>query len=142
MGPERATRPLQREARENVMLVAGKGVEGDKNFGKSKARQVNLVNARSYAWFAASFGRAAQAPGAFGEQVVVSDAIDLNWLPVGARFKVGDATLEHVTNRAPCEDLAKALGCEGVSLFVGHAGILCRVVKSGAVRNGDAVQLL
>lgn len=135
-------KPLSREKRESVKLVEGKGVEGDKNFGKSKVRHVNLVNARSYAWFAASFGRALQAPGSFGEQIVVSDAIDLNWLPLGARLKVGEALLELATSRTPCETAATALNADKPSHLVGHVGVLCKVIESGTVRNGDAVQVL
>lgn len=142
VGPEGADKPLHREKRAALKLVADKGVEGDKNFGKSATRHVNLVNARSYAWFATSFGRTLQSPGAFGEQIVVSDAIDLNWLPLGAKFKVGTAVLEHVTNRTPCESLREAIQADKVSHFVGHVGILCRVIESGDVRDGDAVQLL
>ena len=142
IGVEGAPKPLMREARAQLNLIEGKGVEGDKNFGKSKTRQVNLVNARSYAWFAASFGRPLKAPGAFGEQIVVSDAIDLNWLPLGAKLKVGEALLELGTSRTPCETAAGALNADKPSHLVGHVGVLCRVLESGVVRNGDAVQVL
>lgn len=142
LGPEGEHPPLYRLAQDALTLVAGKGVQGDKKFGTSQHRQVNLINARTYAWFAASFGRALAAPGAFGEQVVVSDAIDLNWLPIGAKFRAGAVLLEVASNRTPCESLAKKVGVDRVSHFVGHVGVLCRVIEGGTLRNGDAVQLL
>jgi MOSC domain-containing protein YiiM len=142
LGPQGEHPPLHRVAQPTLTLVEGKGVQGDKKFGASQHRQVNLINARTYAWFAASFGRALPAPGAFGEQVIVSDAIDLNWLPIGARFRVGGALLEVASNRTPCQSLADKVGVDRVSHFVGHVGVLCRVIEGGQVRNGDAVQLV
>ncbi|MBX3475344.1 MAG: MOSC domain-containing protein [Planctomycetes bacterium] len=142
LGPAGEHSPLHRLAQESLTLVAGKGVQGDKKFGTSQHRQVNLINARTYAWFAASFGRALAAPGAFGEQVIVSDAIDLNWLPIGARFRLGEATLEVASNRTPCQSLADKVGVDRVSHFVGHVGLLCRVIEGAQVRLGDAVQML
>ncbi|MBK9973535.1 MAG: MOSC domain-containing protein [Planctomycetes bacterium] len=142
LGPAGDHPPLHRVAQQVLTLVEGKGVKGDKKFGTSQHRQVNLINARTYAWFAASFNRALPAPGAFGEQLIVSDAIDLNWLPIGARFRVGAALLEVASNRTPCESLATKVGVDRVSHFVGHVGVLCRVVQGGEVRHGDAVQLV
>ncbi len=142
LGPAGDHPPLHRVAQPVLTLVEGKGVQGDKKFGTSQYRQVNLINARTYAWFAASFGRALASPGAFGEQVVVSDAIDLNWLPIGARFRIGGALLEVASNRTPCDSLAKKVGVDRVSHFVGHVGVLCRVLEGGEVQNGDAVQLV
>lgn len=140
LGPEGQHPPLHRVAQQALTLVAGKGVQGDKKFGTSQHRQVNLINARTYAWFAASFGRALAAPGAFGEQVVVSDAIDLNWLPIGAKFRIGAALLEVASNRTPCESLAGKVAVDRVSHFVGHVGVLCRVLEGGQIHLGDAVQ--
>ncbi|MBE7490562.1 MAG: MOSC domain-containing protein [Planctomycetes bacterium] len=142
LGPAGSHPPLYRQAREELLLVAGRGVQGDKKFGQSKNRQVNLINARAYAWFAASFGRALAAPGAFGEQVVVSDALDLNWLPIHTRLRAGAALLEVFSARTPCESLARAVGVEPVSHFVGRVGILCRVLEDGPVRLGDAVTVV
>lgn len=142
IGPEAATKALHREPALALELVAGKGVKGDKKFGRSPTRQVNLINARSYAWFAASFGRTLSAPGAFGEQVVVSDAIDLGWLPLGARLQIGKAVLEIATFRTPCETAAGVLATESPSHLVGHVGVLCRVIEGGEIRLGDAVQVI
>ena len=131
--------PLSREPRKQLELVKAKGIVGDRKFGKSATRQVNLLTARSYEWFEQSFGRKLEAPGAFGEQVVINDEIDLNWLPVGARLSVGDAVLEIAYGREPCLHMAGNLGIDKAAYFVGHVGVLCRVTQSGVVKVGDRV---
>lgn len=131
--------PLVREERDELELVEGKGVRGDRKFGASKNRQVNLLTQRSYTWFEQSFGRALTAPGGFGEQIVISDEIDLNWLAVGARLALGEAELELAFAREPCLHMAGNLGADKAAYFVGHVGVLCRVTRSGRVRRGDKV---
>ncbi len=130
---------LQREPRNEVEFVEGKGILGDKKFGKSSSRHVNLISEQSYAWFKASFGRELRAPGGFAEQVVISRDIDINWLPLGARLQVGEAVLELVKPRQPCMHFASSAGAPSEELFVGHVGIMCRVIKGGEAKVGDAV---
>jgi MOSC domain-containing protein YiiM len=141
IGPE-GTPALTRQVREEADFVEGKGISGDKKFGKSTSRHVNLITAQSYDWFKRSFGRELKAPGAFGEQVVISDEIDINWLPLGAKLQVGEALLELAKPRQPCMHFASSVDAPGEELFVGHVGIMCRVLKSGKVRVGDKVSAL
>ena len=63
VGPAGHDTPIYREARNSVNLVEGQGVEGDKKFGLSKGRQVNLLSERSYKWFERNFGRERTMPG-------------------------------------------------------------------------------
>jgi MOSC domain-containing protein YiiM len=142
VGPEGAETPLYREPREAVLLVEGKGIEGDKKFGKSKTRHVNLVSRHSYDWFKQSFGRDRYMPGGFGEQMVISEDIDPNWLKIGQRIRVGEAILQVVTPRTPCEGFTQAVEGAAVSHFVGHVGVMCAVVRGGRARIGDAVSLI
>lgn len=143
LGPEeKADVPIYREARESVNLVEGKGVEGDKKFGKSMGRQVNLLGQRSYAWFEKNFGRARELPGGLGENIVLSDEIDFNWLDLGQRIAVGNAVLEVVSPRSPCAKFTETVEGVKVSHFVGHVGLMCAVVKSGEIKVGDAASLV
>jgi MOSC domain-containing protein YiiM len=137
VGPEGSATPIHREPRESVMLVEGKGVEGDKKFGKSHGRQVNLLSERSYKWFERNFGRELSLPGGFGENIVVSGELDLAWLDLGQRINIGDAVVEVVTPRAPCASFTETVDGVKVSHFVGHVGWMCAVVKSGEVKVGD-----
>ncbi|MCB9932936.1 MAG: MOSC domain-containing protein [Planctomycetes bacterium] len=141
VGPEGNETPIYREARDSVMLVEGKGVEGDKKFGKSHGRQVNLVTRHSYDWFERNFGRSRELPGGLGENIVISSEIDPGWLDLGQRIRVGEAVLEVVTPRAPCAHFTETVEGVKVSHFVGHVGLMCAVVKSGKVSVGDPAVL-
>jgi MOSC domain-containing protein YiiM len=137
--------PGRRLARKPVNafdLEAGKGIVGDRGFGRRKRRQVNILQARFYTWFAAAFGDK-PAFGDAGENVVVSDEIDLNWVLPGQRFRLGTAVVRWQDFRTPCDVLAGALlGKEGSpSVFVGHVGILCDVVGGGSAKVGDTFEI-
>jgi MOSC domain-containing protein YiiM len=139
VGPAGAPARLTRESRDELEFIEGKGVVGDKNFGRSPTRHVNLVSRHSYDWFLRSFGRERPMPGGFGEQITISAELDPNWLPLGQRLQVGEAILEVVTPRTPCDSFREAVGADKVSHFVGHVGLMCAVVKSGKARMGDPV---
>jgi len=141
IGPEGNDTPIYREARDSVMLVEGKGVEGDKKFGKHLGRQVNLVTRAGYDWFERNFGRSRELPGGLGENIVLSPEIDLNWLDLGQRIRIGEAVLEVVTPRMPCAHFTETVEGVKVSHFVGHVGLMCAVVKSGKVHVGDPAAL-
>ena len=141
IGPEGSSMPIHREARDAVNLVEGKGVEGDKKFGKSVGRQVNLVSQRSYDWFERNFGRPRDLPGGMGENIVISSEIDPSWLDLGQRIRIGEAVLEVVTPRSPCERFTETVEGIKISHFVGHVGLMCAVVKGGAVKVGDKAVL-
>jgi MOSC domain-containing protein YiiM len=141
IGPE-GTPDLTRQPRDEIELVEGKGIKGDKKFGKSTSRHVNLLTQASYDWFKQSFKRELKAPGSFGEQVVVSSDLDVNWLPLGTKLQFGEAVLELAKPRAPCMHFATNVDAPSEELFVGHVGIMCRVIKGGKARVGDAVKVL
>lgn len=141
IGPE-GTPDLTRQACDEIELVEGKGIKGDKKFGKSTSRHVNLITQHSYDWFKASFKRELKAPGGFGEQVVVSSELDVNWLPLGTKLQVGEAVLELAKPRQPCMHFASSVEAPSEELFVGHVGIMCRVLKSGKARVGDKVTVV
>jgi|SRR5687767_4164803 MOSC domain-containing protein YiiM len=140
IGPEGGA-SLQREARKVVKLVEGKGVEGDKKFGTSHGRQVNLLSQQSYDWFERNFGHELDLPGGFGENIVVSSDLDLSWLDLGQRIAIGEAVIETITPRAPCASFTEAVDGIKISHFVGHVGWMCAVVKGGTVKVGDKAVL-
>jgi MOSC domain-containing protein YiiM len=140
IGPEGGA-SLQREARKVVKLVEGKGVEGDKKFGTSHGRQVNLLSQQSYDWFERNFGHELDLPGGFGENIVVSSDLDLSWLDLGQRIAIGEAVIETITPRAPCASFTEAVDGIKISHFVGHVGWMCAVVKGGTVKVGDRAVL-
>jgi MOSC domain-containing protein YiiM len=123
-----------------MRLEAGLGIEGHKSAGKTRTRQINVVQARLYRWFEDSFGREL-VWGRTGENVVVDDALDLNWLAMGTRLSLGTALCEVRMYRMPCKPMATRQGIADRDLFVGHVGIFLEVVTSGEVREGSTLQL-
>lgn len=143
LGPkEKRDIPIYREARDSVKLVEGQGVEGDKKFGKTTGREVNLLDKRSYDWFEKNFGRARELPGGLGENIVISEGIDCAWLDLGQRIRIGEAELEVISPRSPCAKFTETVKGPKVSHFVGHVGLMCNVTKSGEVKVGDIATLL
>lgn len=138
LGYDDPARRLARKPAPTVELTAGKGIVGDKRFGR-KRRQINILQARFYDWFAKAFGRTLEFGGA-GENIVISDELDLNWVLPGQRFRLGSAVVRWQDFRTPCEVLAGTLLGEAgsPSVFVGHVGILCDVVEGGQAKVGDA----
>ncbi len=140
IGPEGAE-ALSRDAVATASFVEGMGLQGDKKFGRSSGRQVNLLSKLSYDWFERNFGRGLSMPGGLGENVVI-DGIDPNWLDLGQRIQLGEAILQITTPRAPCAGFTERVDGNKVSHFVGHVGVMCAVVQGGTVRVGDTATLL
>lgn len=134
-------RRLARRPAAELVLKAGKGIVGDKTFGRTRTRQVNILQARFYDWFDECFRR--RLPyGSAGENVVVGNEVDLNWAALHARFRLGSAVLELRDFRTPCKTLSAALIPEHnhPDYFVGRVGILCEVVADGSVGVGDGFE--
>ena len=79
-------------------------------------------------------------PGAVKENFTIRGADVMNW-PVGQRLVIGDAEFEISMVCDPCElmeEIRPGLQAE----LEGRRGMLARVLKTGEVSVGDALQLL
>ena len=79
-------------------------------------------------------------PGAVKENFTIRGADIMNW-PVGQRLVIGDAEFEISMVCDPCElmeEIRPGLQAE----LEGRRGMLARVLKTGEVSVGDALQLL
>ena len=84
----------------SVKLVPDWGIEGDAHAGKWH-RQVSLLALEKIEAFRE---RGAEVDfGAFGENIIV-EGFDLRNLPVGTRFRIGDALLELTQIGKECHD--------------------------------------
>ena len=114
-----------------IELIAGKGIIGDRSFGRS-SRQILLVDqavVKSYAL----------QPGWLRENLTVRDA-DLGQLESGNIIAVGDCQLEVVGECTPCSRLDEIR--DGLqSEIEGDRGVLARVIVGGKVQVGDPVSL-
>jgi len=77
-------------------------------------------------------------PGIIRENVTTR-GINVNGLAVGQRLRVGNAQLEVSLPCTPCDLLEKIRPGLRRELR-GRRGMLCRVVASGVIRQGDSIE--
>lgn len=143
-----------REVLEQAELDVELGLVGDNWSKRGSARrsdgsphpdmQLNIMNSRAIAMLAGSKDRWALA----GDQLYVDLDLSTAALPPGSRLAVGEAEIE-ITDQphTGCAKFSKRFGVEALRLVnspVGRAlnlrGVCARVIRSGAVRQGDTIQ--
>jgi MOSC domain-containing protein YiiM len=152
---------FSKDAVDEVVLVAGMGVEGDGHYGATvqhrsrvradpnqpNLRQVHLLPAEVHDGLRAAGW--AVAPGDIGENVTTS-GLDLLALPVGSVLRLGDGALVALTGlRNPCVQierfrpglLAQLRPRDDEGNVVRLAGVMGVVVLGGTVRVGDRVDV-
>lgn len=117
-------------------LVAGWGLQGDAHAGTH--RQLSLFPAERARELTA--GRDIEVrPGDLAENITVS-GLDWGAVKPGARLSIGQAVCEVVRIGKPGGP-AHTFSFHGMAPLLAE-GIYCRVVRSGAVKEGDEVGLL
>jgi len=126
-------RPLQ-----EANLVEGYGIEGDRKGGNPN-RNLNVMDAITIDELAGQ--GYPTGPGVLGENIILS-GIDLRTLPEGTKLRLGDeAVIALGKPRIPCEQLTP-LDARMPENVAGRVGVMCRVVMSGRVNVGDAVEVI
>lgn len=106
-------------------------------------RAVLAYSADHYPVWQAEFPSIEFPPGAFGENLVVSN-LNEGTVCLGDRVSVGDAELEVSIYRAPCSKIerrCKAPGLLNRVRLTGRIGWFYRVLKEGSLVSGDALRL-
>lgn len=142
VAPE-AGAPVKRA--EVVEAVADRGLRGDRYFredgtfsGGEKSRGITLIEAETVESVERDYD-VSLAPGTHRRNVTVRD-VALNHL-VDRRFRVGDAVCAGVELCEPCNYLENLLEEQGVrEALVHRGGLRARIVESGEIREGDAVE--
>lgn len=132
--------------REQAALEAGKGIVGDRSFGRNAypGQSVTLVEAEEIERFCAERGRSVELD--MTRRNLVTRGVRLNDL-VGREFRVGKALLLGVELCEPCSALGHALAdaslapAEVVRRWLGRGGLLADVLASGSVAPGDCIKL-
>lgn len=112
----------------------------DRKHHGGREQAVYLYFQSDYDFWNNQLGRAV-APGTFGENLTV-DGIDGTAVAIGDRFQIGPVLLEVTYHRTPCMTFAARMGDPGwVRTFhrAGRPGAYCRVLATGAVEAGMAV---
>ena len=121
-------------------IVAGKGIEGDRNFGESRwvGQNLTLIEAEAVEEIAANFGVELD-PCATRRNLVVR-GVRLDEL-VGTMFSIGEVVLRGVELCEPCTTLADHLGWDAkktLDVFRHRGGLRCDCLVGGVVREGMA----
>ncbi|WP_167107577.1 MOSC domain-containing protein [Mycobacterium sp. DL592] len=120
-----------------VAAEAGKGLVGDRYHG-TRNRQVTIQSQEFLDQAAADLGYAFD-PGATRRNITV-DTGEIPTRP-GTRLRIGDTELEVVRVAAPCRLLDDSVGPGAAAALRRRAGSACRVLTSGTIRVGDAVEI-
>ena len=118
---------------EQVLAITDKGFEGCAHGRAGSKRQVLLVEAEVLAEFGLT-------PGIVRENITTA-GLRHSDLREGQRLSIGDATFQVTGPCAPCERMDEIrMGLQAE--LHGRRGILCRVVKGGIIRRGDAIEVI
>jgi MOSC domain-containing protein YiiM len=120
---------------ESVSVIAGKGIEGDRNFReKAKPGQaLTLVEAENVEDVGLAEGAT--------RRNLTTRGVRLNEL-VGKSFKVGEVECYGVELCEPCEHLQSMTRPGIIKDLVHRAGINADVLRDGVIRVGDEVVML
>jgi MOSC domain-containing protein YiiM len=124
-------------ARDQVTLVEGKGIEGDRYFGRGRpAKNLTLVEEEKLRAACDEIG-VTYAPGCSRRNVTVT-GVDLNAL-VGRTFRLGEAVLQGDELCEPCGLMESCIGIGARDALVHKAGLRARILRGATIGIGDAV---
>jgi MOSC domain-containing protein YiiM len=117
-------------------LVEQHGIKGDAHAGNWH-RQISLLSLQKIEAFRAKGAEVEY--GAFGENLVV-DGIDFTNLPLGTKFRCGDALLEMTQIGKECHNHCEIYHRMG-DCIMPREGVFARVLRGGMVKVGDEFQI-
>lgn len=121
----------------SINLVPEWGIEGDAHAGKWH-RQVSLLALEKIEAFRE---KGADVDfGAFGENIIV-EGFDLRKLPVGTRFRIGDALLELTQIGKECHTHCAIYHQVG-DCIMPREGVFTIVLEGGEVKAGDPIEMI
>ena len=120
-----------------IRLIPDWGIENDAHAGKWH-RQVSLLALEKIEAFRE---KGADVDfGAFGENIIV-EGFDLRSLPVGTRFRIGDALLELTQIGKECHSHCAIYHQVG-DCIMPREGVFTVVLEGGVVKAGDEIELI
>ena len=124
----------QKQQVETAVLREDHGIEGDAHAGNWH-RQVSLLGLEKIKAFRE---RGAEVEfGAFGENLVI-EGFDFRNLPVGTRFRIGEALLEMTQIGKECHTHCAIYHMVG-DCIMPREGVFAKVLKGGEIKVGDEV---
>jgi len=135
-------RPQRRAAMVEVYtakMTCETGLEGDRYSGRTKNRQITIIQAEHLPVIASCVGLEAIKPTDLRRNLMVSG---VNLLAFKDKFiTIGQVQLEVTGLCHPCSRMEEIFGPGGYNAVRGHGGLTARVLSEGAVSVGDRVLL-
>ena len=135
----RPKKKMDLQAVKKVEIDTEAGLSGDHYAGRSKKRQVTLIQ-KEHLDTVASILQIEQADPMLTRRNIVVSGINLLALK-DQQFRIGTALLETTGLCHPCSRMEENFGPGGYNAMRGHGGITAKVIESGIVALGDAIQL-
>jgi MOSC domain-containing protein YiiM len=118
---------------DKARAVADKGFENCVHGRRGSSRQVLLMDSETLDEFGIAPGRA--------KENITTRGIKLDTLSAGQRIRAGEALLEITKECEPCHQMDSIR--QGLQEALrGRRGVLCRVIESGQIRRGDAIEIV
>ncbi|WP_415972989.1 MOSC domain-containing protein [Anaerotignum lactatifermentans] len=130
-------RGTQKKNIEKVRLIENFGLEGDAH-GGNWHRQVSLLSYEKVRAFEEK-GISVE-DGAFGENLLV-EGFDFKTLPVGTRFRCGEALLEMTQIGKECHSHCEIYQAVG-DCIMPREGVFARVLHGGMIQIGDELEIV
>jgi MOSC domain-containing protein YiiM len=125
---------------ESAVGVAGKGLEGDRNFGDDDPDSCNITLIEAEVFESQRDEHGLDLEPANARRQVLVRGVDLGQL-IGRRFTVGELECEGEERCEPCSHLVKLVGTQMVLKGLLHSGLRARILSGGTIRVGDEVRL-
>nr|WP_294582273.1 MOSC domain-containing protein [uncultured Anaerotignum sp.] len=130
-------RGTQKKNIDKVRLIENFGLEGDAH-GGNWHRQVSLLSYEKVRAFEEK-GISVE-DGAFGENLLV-EGFDFKTLPVGTRFRCGEALLEMTQIGKECHSHCEIYQAVG-DCIMPREGVFARVLHGGMIQIGDELEIV
>ncbi len=130
-------RGTQKKNIDKVRLIENFGLEGDAH-GGNWHRQVSLLSYEKVRAFEEK-GISVE-DGAFGENLLV-EGFDFKTLPVGTRFRCGEALLEMTQIGKKCHSHCEIYQAVG-DCIMPREGVFARVLHGGEIQIGDEMEIV
>ena len=130
-------RGTQKKNIDKVCLIENFGLEGDAH-GGNWHRQVSLLSYEKVRAFEEK-GISVE-DGAFGENLLV-EGFDFKTLPVGTRFRCGEALLEMTQIGKECHSHCEIYQAVGDCIMPSE-GVFARVLHGGVIQIGDELEIV
>lgn len=137
--PERKAPMLRMQ---EALAVEAQGLHGDRRMEGTpgSGRQITFISSEHIDVVAKLLKFDKIDPARLRRNVVVS-GINLNALR-HQQFRIGEAVFLATAACHPCSKMDKALGQGGHAAMLGHGGLCAKILRSGVIRVGDAVECL